>query len=410
MSVRIDALPGRAPDFARRLGAAPGRWLLERLLARVEAGELVVEEDGRRRVHGRPALDGLRAALRVHDARLHGDVLAGGALGAAESYLHGRWSSPDLTALLRLVLRNRDVLRGLESAGGRLGRPLRLAAHALRRNTRAGSRRNIEAHYDLGDEFFSLFLDPTMSYSCAWWPTGAETLEEAQRAKIGRVLDLVGLRPGESLLEIGTGWGALAAEAARRGALVTTTTLSPAQAAGAAERFAREGVADRVRLLRDDYRDLSGSHDRLVSIEMVEAVGHEYLGAYFRALRDRLRPGGRVLVQAILIEDGEYERARRDVDFIKRWIFPGCCIPSREILRRRAEEAGLRPVETVEIGPHYARTLAEWRSAFLARAGEARELGLSERFLRAWDYYLAYCEAGFREGALGDAWLVWERP
>lgn len=409
MSARIDALPRPLPTLGRRLGSLPGRWMLERLLASLRTGVLTLEEDGRARRFGQAGPDGLAATLRVHDARVHGDLLLGGALGAAESYMDGRWSSPDLPALLRLVLRNRSFLRGLDGAGGGLARPLRRLAHGLNRNTRGGSRRNIEAHYDLGNEFFALFLDEAMMYSCAWWPTGTESLEEAQRARIDRLLDDLALAPGQELLEIGTGWGALAAEAARRGLRTTTTTLSPAQARGAAERFQREGVAERVRLLEADYRDLDGRYDGVVSVEMVEAVGHEYLGDYFRVLHDRLKPGGRALVQAIVIDDGEYERARREVDFIKRYIFPGCCIPGRAILRRRAAEAGLRLVDASEEGLDYGRTLAEWRRRFLDRLPEARAMGLSEPFLKAWDYYLAYCEAGFRENQLGSVWLRWER-
>ncbi len=385
----------------------PARTLLTRLFSQIENGRLLIEEAGHCITVGK---GGRLHRLTVRDSAFWWRILGGGANGAAEAWLDEQWDTPDLPGLLQLLLENRGILRDLEKTGGRLLAPLQRAMNVLRRNTRSGSKRNIAAHYDLGNDFFKLFLDESMMYSCAWFPQETSTLEEASLAKIEKVLDLLDASPGQGLLEIGTGWGALALSAAQRGLNVRTTTLSREQAALARERFQQSGLADRIELLGEDYRDLEGEHDRLVSIEMVEAVGHKFLPGYFQVCHDRLKPGGRLVIQAIVIEDDAYERALKQVDFIKRHIFPGCFIPSRAILRKRAAEAGLRPVEEHDITPHYARTLAEWRRRFLSKESELEKMGYDRRFRRAWDYYFSYCEAGFREGYLGDMWMVWERP
>jgi cyclopropane-fatty-acyl-phospholipid synthase len=284
--------------------------------------------------------------------------------------------------------------------------------HALRRNTRRGARRNIEAHYDLGNDFYALFLDETMSYSCAIFERPDATLREASEAKIDRALRRLGLRPGMRLLEIGSGWGALAIRAARDfGCRVTTTTLSRQQHALATERVRAAGLGDRVEVLLEDYRDLRGTYDRLVSIEMIEAVGWEYYERFFRACADRLAPDGLALVQSITIRDREFERAKREVDFIKKHVFPGGCIPSVAALVDAAGRGGdLGLVGFEEIGLHYATTLRHWRERFLGRRAEARALGHDERFLRLWEYYLAYCEGGFLERAIGNAQLLFAKP
>jgi cyclopropane-fatty-acyl-phospholipid synthase len=380
----------------------PARNLLIKLFSRIENGRLLIEESG----HCITAGSGDRLhRLTVKDSAFWWRIMSGGANGAAEAWLDEQWDTPDLPGLLQLLLKNRSVLRDMEKTGGRVLAPLQRALNLLRRNTRSGSRKNIAAHYDLGNDFFKLFLDESMMYSCAWFPQESSTLEEASLAKIERVLDLLDASRGQSLLEIGTGWGALAL-----GLNVRTTTLSREQAALSEERFQQAGFADRIELLEQDYRDLEGEHDRLVSIEMVEAVGHQFLPGYFQVCHDRLKPGGRLVIQAIVIEDEAYDRALKTVDFIKRHIFPGCFIPSRAILRQRAVEAGLKHVEEHDITPHYARTLAEWRRRFLANEERLEQMGYDRRFRRAWDYYFSYCEAGFREGYLGDMWMVWERP
>jgi cyclopropane-fatty-acyl-phospholipid synthase len=296
----------------------------------------------------------------------------------------------------------------MESGPARAAAPLRAAAHWLRRNTRAGSRRNIAAHYDLGNDFFALFLDASMMYSCALFEDPAATLAEAQRAKLDAVCRKLALGPGDHVLEIGTGWGGFALHAASRyGCRVTTTTISRNQHELARERVRAAGLEARVTLLLEDYRDLRGRYDKLVSIEMIEAIGHQYFGEFFRRCDALLAPGGRMLLQAITIADQRYEAARDEVDFIKRYIFPGCCIPSVTALARAMTASSTLRIEHLEdIGPHYATTLARWRDNLLGNAARVRALGLPESFLRMWVFYLCYCEAGFAERALGDVQAV----
>jgi cyclopropane-fatty-acyl-phospholipid synthase len=288
----------------------------------------------------------------------------------------------------------------------------RLAAHWLHRNTRAGARRNIRAHYDIGNDFYRLMLDETMMYSCALFERPGMSLAEAQRAKLERICRALALGPGDHVLEIGTGWGGFALHAAQRyGCRVTTTTISPSQAALARERVRAAGLEDRITILEKDYRDLGGRYDKLVSIEMIEAIGHEYFEAFFAQAAARLAPGGRMLLQSITIADQRFERARDDVDFIKRYVFPGCCIPSVTALLRAATAASdLRLVGLEDIGPHYAPTLARWRENVFASLARVRELGYTDEFVRMWEFYLCYCEAGFAERALGDALLLFEKP
>jgi cyclopropane-fatty-acyl-phospholipid synthase len=323
----------------------------------------------------------------------------------------GPWSAADLTGVMRLLLRNREALDAMEGGLSRLSAPLRLAAHWLHRETRAGSRRNIAAHYDLGNEFFRLFLDETMMYSCAIFEHPAMTLAEASRAKLEAVCRKLALAPNDHVLEIGTGWGGFALHAAGRyGCRVTTTTISPSQFELARERVRAAGLEDRVTVLLEDYRDLAGRYDNLVSIEMIEAIGHQQFEEFFRRSAARLAPGGRMLLQSIVIDDRHYARARDEVDFIKRYIFPGCCIPSLGALSQAMAAASDLRIEDVEdIGPHYATTLARWRDNFHARLAEVRALGYPEEFVRMWEFYLCYCEAGFAERALGDVQLLLRR-
>jgi cyclopropane-fatty-acyl-phospholipid synthase len=299
----------------------------------------------------------------------------------------------------------------MEGGWSRFSAPLRLAAHWLHRNTRAGSRRNIAAHYDLGNEFFRLFLDETMMYSCAIFEHAQMTLAEASVAKLEAVCRKLALAPGDHVLEVGSGWGGFALHAAGRyGCRVTTTTISPSQFELARERVRAAGLEGRVTVLLEDYRDLAGRYDKLVSIEMIEAIGHRQFEEFFRVSAARLAPGGRMLLQSIVIDDRHYARARDEVDFIKRYIFPGCCIPSLGALSQAMTAASDLHIEDVEdIGPHYATTLARWRDNFLARLAEVRALGYPDEFIRMWEFYLCYCEAGFAERALGDVQLLLRR-
>lgn len=389
--------------------AAFARRLVHAQLARLRHGRLVLHEQGESHAFG-PG-DGEGVNVTVRDPAFYPELAFGGSVGAGEAYMLGHWVADDLTGLMRLLLRNREALDGMEGGLARLSSPLRVAAHWLHRNTREGSRRNISAHYDLGNDLYRLFLDETMMYSSAIFEHPGMTLAEAQVAKLEAICRKLELGPRDHVLEIGTGWGGFALHAAGKyGCRVTTTTISPNQHALATERVRAAGLQDRITVLLRDYRDLEGRYDKLVSIEMIEAVGHQYFGEFFRQCDARLAPGGRMLLQAITIADQRYEQARREVDFIKRYIFPGCCIPSVTALAAAMTESSrLRITALEDIGPHYATTLARWRENFLGNGMQVRALGYPETFIRMWAFYLAYCEGGFAERALGDVQLVLER-
>jgi cyclopropane-fatty-acyl-phospholipid synthase len=374
-------------------------------------------------VHGVLAVDGatygrrsercdLSAAVSVHAAAFWPQIAFGGSVGAGESYMAGHWSADNLTAAMRILAANPQVMDGMETGLAKVSAPLRSLLHWAARNSRNGSRRNISAHYDLGNDFFALFLDPTLMYSSAVFEHPAMTLAEAQVAKLERICRRLDLKPGDHVLEIGTGWGGFAMHAARRhGCHVTTTTISGEQRVLADERIRAAGLEDRVTLLQKDYRDLEGRYDKLVSIEMIEAVGHQYFGTFFAKCGALLAPHGRMLLQAITIADQRYESARGGVDFIKRHIFPGCCIPSVTALAAAATRASdLRLVQLDDIGPHYEITLRHWRENLFRNLAAVRALGHSEAFIRMWEFYFAYCEAGFAERALGNIQALLVKP
>ncbi|MET0288198.1 MAG: cyclopropane-fatty-acyl-phospholipid synthase family protein, partial [Pseudoxanthomonas sp.] len=318
----------------------------------------------------------------------------------------------DLVAMMRLLVRNRDRLDAMESGLARLGGWAMKALHQFARNTRTGSRRNIAAHYDLGNALFRLFLDDNLMYSSAIYTRDDESLEDASRRKLDRICQKLRLAPGVRVMEIGTGWGGFALHAAQNyGCHVTTTTISEEQYALASQRVREAGLEARVTLLKQDYRDLQGHYDRVVSIEMIEAIGHQYLDTYFTKIASLLTPHGEALVQAITIEDHRYLQARDSVDFIKRHIFPGSFIPSVSAMTAAIGRASdLRLFNLEDIGPSYALTLRDWRLRFMARLDEVRALGYDTRFIRMWEFYLAYCEAGFRERSIGDVHLWLTRP
>jgi len=350
--------------------------------------------------------------LRVRSPRFYSDVAFAGTVGAGEAYINGCWECDDLTALVRLMVVNRSLMNDVDSGLSRLSAPLLKTAHWLNRNDKDGSRRNIAAHYDLGNRFFELFLDETMAYSCGIFRTPETTLLEASVAKFDAACSKLALRPGQHLLEIGTGWGGLAMHAARHyGCHVTTTTISREQYELARERIARAGLAERVTLLLEDYRDLRGEYDALVSIEMVEAVGHHYLDTYFRQCSRLLKPTGSMLLQAITIRDQFYAQAIASVDFIKRFVFPGSFIPSvSALVDSAARVTDLKLFHLEDIGPDYARTLRLWRERFLARLPEVRAQGYPDSFVRLWEFYLCYCEGGFEERQLGDVQMLLTKP
>jgi len=372
--------------------------LLLRLLEGLEGGRLNIalpSRDTRTLGSGAHAAD-----MHVGDWAVFGEVLAKGDIGLAESYIDGRWETPDLAGLLTLLARHRDLLQRAVygSAWQLLGYRL---AHLLRANTRSGSRRNIAAHYDLGNDFYRLWLDPTMTYSSALFEGDAtRSLACAQRAKYRRILDRLGVRPDEHVLEVGCGWGGLAEVAAQEyGARVTGITLSQRQLEYARERAARGGWSDRASFELRDYRDAGGRYQHIVSIEMFEAVGERYWPVYFRRLRELLAPGGRALVQTITIAEQHFARYRRGTDFIQRHIFPGGMLPSPAAFERRAASADFRVAERFAFGRDYGRTLALWRDRFEAAWPQIASHGFDERFRRLWRFYLAYCEAGFRAGS-----------
>ena len=399
------------PRYTR--ARAPARLVRTQVLRRLDAiadGHLVIVEGADRQEFGRRDA-ALSATVHVKEPAFYADVALGGAVGAGESYMLGRWEADDLPAALRVLLRNRTAMESLEGGLARLAQPLRKLAHALRSNTRAGSRRNISAHYDLGNEFFELFLDETLMYSCALFERPGMTLAQASVAKLEAICRKLGLAPGQRVLEIGTGWGGFALHAAsRHGCHVTTTTISPNQHRLATERVRAAGLENRVTVLLDDYRDLRGTYDRIVSIEMIEAIGHEQHREFFRRAAGLLARDGRMVLQSITIADRHYAAARDEVDFIKRYIFPGCCIPSVSALcDAMASASDLRLVHLEDIGEHYATTLARWRERFLENQGQVRALGYPDTFVRMWEFYLAYCEAGFAERTLGDVQMVMTR-
>jgi len=383
------------------------------LLSRLPDGEITVVEDGERHRFGRrTARCDLSATIEVGHPQFWADAAFGGTVGAGESWIRGDWRSDDLTALVRIMVVNRELMNSMDSGLAVVSAPLRRLLHWLNRNSPQGSRRNIAAHYDLGNDLFRLFLDETMAYSCGIFETPRSSLHEASLAKFDAVCRKLDLRPGERLVEIGTGWGGLAVHAAKHyGVHVTTTTISREQHDYAAELIAREGLGGRITLLMDDYRDLHGRFDKLVSIEMIEAVGHRYLDTYLAKVGSLLEPHGAALIQAITLQDQFYEQALKSVDFIQRFIFPGSFIPSVSVIldsARRSTDMKLFHLE--DIGPHYATTLRHWRERFFARLPEVRALGYPEEFVRLWEFYLCYCEGGFLERQLGDVHLLLTKP
>jgi cyclopropane-fatty-acyl-phospholipid synthase len=360
------------------------------------------------RTYGRS--DDLTATVYM-DAPAFRRLLTGGTLAAARSYVRGEWRADDLTATCRILARNLGVADGLERGWARLAKPFFAAAHWARRNTRRGSRRNIGAHYDLGNDFFRLFLDDTMTYSCAVFEPETASLADASRAKIDRLCRKLDLRPGDHLLEIGTGWGAFAIRAASTyGCRVTTATISQQQHALASQRVAEAGLSDRITVLLKDYRDLTGTYDKLVSVEMIEAVGADFLDTFFAQCARLVRPGGRIAMQAITIPDARYADYVRSVDFIRQDVFPGSCLVSVAAMRQSAGRTRtLRMGAVDDLTPHSARTLQIWRENFLARLDDVRALGHSEEFIRRWELYLASCEAGFAERTTGVVQVVWTK-
>ncbi|WP_333982598.1 cyclopropane-fatty-acyl-phospholipid synthase family protein [Ectopseudomonas khazarica] len=393
------------------IGAGLLRRAVLRQLANLRHGLLLVHE-GSEVLHFGTPQSSQRAEIRVNDPAVWGMVAGNGSIGAGEAYIHGYWSTPDLTAVVRIFVANLDVLDAMESGLARLGRPLIQGLHWLNRNTRQGSRRNIAAHYDLGNDLFEQFLDPTMMYSAAMFLRGDDSLQQAQLNKLQRICEKLALQPSDHLLEIGTGWGSMAIYAASQyGCRVTTTTLSREQYAYTERRIREQGLEDRVTLLLEDYRDLEGQYDKLVSIEMIEAVGHRFLPTYFEQCARLLKPEGLMLLQAITIRDQRYEQARQSVDFIQRYIFPGGALPSmHKMLEVISRHTDLNLHHMEDFGLHYARTLRLWRENLSQARQRLEQLGYDDYFYRLWEFYLCYCEGGFLERTIGTAQLLLAKP
>ncbi|MBV9816979.1 MAG: class I SAM-dependent methyltransferase [Solirubrobacterales bacterium] len=387
---------------------AAWRTLASGLLRTIRVGSLTVVDGGRRRVFGRGAPT---ATVELHDERFW-RMLMRGSRGLAESYARGMWDSPDLVAVIRLAARNAVIIDRVRAASAPVWAPRQQARALLRRGTRRQRRKDIAFHYDLGNALFARMLDPTMMYSCALFERDGMTLQEASIAKLERVCEQLELRPDDHVLEIGTGWGGFAIHAAAtRGCRVTTTTISREQHDFAVARVAEAGLADHVTVLTSDYRDLGGRYDKLVSIEMIEAVGWQHIGTFFQRCSELLTERGAMLLQAITIDDRAYEVEKASKSFIKEYIFPGGALPSMEVISRElARRTNLQTIGLQDITASYVETLRRWRENFAAHAQELTRLGYDERFQRLWTLYLAYCEGGFAERRICDVQLLLAKP
>lgn len=394
-------------------GEQLSRRILFRVLENMSVGSLIIH-DGTETFRFGNASDPAQphAEVNIHSPRAYMKVLMGGTIASGEAYIDGDWSSPDLTAVTRVFSANMATMETMQSRQHwytKLGLKL---AHYMNRNTASGSRKNISAHYDLGNNFFNLFLDPTMMYSAAIFQDRSASLEQASIAKLDEICQHLELHPGDHLLEIGTGWGGMAIHAARHyGCQVTTTTISREQYEYARKKVAELGLTDQINVICEDYRDLTGSYDKLVSIEMIEAVGHEFYDSYFTKCSELLKPNGKMVIQAITMADQRYEDAKNRVDFIKRYIFPGGCLPSMSIIAKHlANNTDMQIVHLRDITQDYALTLATWRERFLEQLEAVRAQGFDDRFIRMWEFYLSYCEGGFRERIIGTVQLAFAKP
>lgn len=398
----------------------PVRWidkicrpLLFSRLRMIEFGQVkIIDHCGEQLFGNTEESSELTVEISVKDQRFYSDIALGGTVAAGEAYMQGYWSCNNLTGLVRIMLRNRQVMDQVEGGFSLFKAPILRLMHWLNRNSQAGSRRNIEAHYDLGNEMFELFLDPTMMYSCAYYPDSEASLDQAATAKLQRICEKLQLSETDHVVEIGTGWGGFAIYAATHfGCKVTTTTISKQQYEIARQRVIAAGLEDKVTLLMEDYRDLQGAYDKLVSIEMIEAVGPQYLETYFTKCSTLLKPDGIMLIQAITIQDQFYDQAIKSVDFIQRYIFPGGFIPSVTAISNAVKNAtDTRLFQMEDIGPHYATTLRDWRKNFFNNIEQIKALGYSDQFIAMWEFYLCYCEGGFLERTLGTSHLVFVKP
>jgi cyclopropane-fatty-acyl-phospholipid synthase len=409
-------IPSEAPALSelkeRKLDHIARKAVLS-LLEKLKHGRITLIEDNHRYPSGDEShTAALQADVTVYHSQFYSRILFGGSIGAAEAYMEGLWSADDLTAVMRILALNQKAFADMEKGLARFTAPLYKLYHYARKNTKGGSRKNILAHYDLGNDFYALFLDKTMTYSCGIFERQDSSLREASEAKYDRICRKLNLTTSDQVLEIGTGWGGFAMHAALNyGVHVTTATISDEQHQFAQNRIKAAGLEGRITLLKSDYRDLSGKFDKLVSIEMIEAVGHHFYATFFQTCSRLLKDDGIMALQAITIGDQIFNRHKRSVDFIKRYIFPGSCIPSiTAISNAIAKATDLRLVHLEDITPHYARTLREWRRRFFGNVDKVRQMGYSDTFIRMWEYYLCYCEGGFAERYIGDVQMLFTKP
>lgn len=395
---------------AKKTGSMARKLVLSQL-QQLQHGQITITDSVGTVTVGQEAADGLQAELTIHDPAVYRTLIWQGSLGFAECYLQGMWTTEDLTRLIRIFCRNMDQLNANEKGLSWCFQQVARLKHWLSDNSKTGSKRNIAAHYDLSNEFFQLFLDPTMSYSSALFTSEEQTLEEASVEKIDRACRQLELQPGDHLMEIGTGWGGLALHAVQNyGCRVTTTTLSRQQYELARQRIADAGLENQIEVLLTDYRDLQGEYDKLVSIEMIEAVGHRHLTTYFQQCNNLLKRGGKMLIQAITIPEQRYERYLKSADFIQRYIFPGGHLPSVAAMQQAvSQQTALRLIDLHEFGFSYARTLRQWLHNFTPQLESVKALGFDDRFINMWTYYLCYCEAAFLEQSVGVAQLTWNK-
>ena len=389
------------------------RTIMLKVLAKLQVGSLTFKENGETLVFGStedPTAP--HAEVHVHDSDLYRRVLTGGSIAAGETFIEGLWSSPDLTAVTRAFSANLPMLEAMSDKQNFVARLALRMNHWARRNTSARSRENISAHYDLGNDFFSLFLDPSMMYSSAVFPTPESDLASAAQHKLHLICEDLELKPEDHLIEIGTGWGGMAIYAAEHyGCRVTTTTISREQFDYTVNAVTARGLQDRITVLFDDYRDLTGQFDKLVSIEMIEAVGHQFYDTYFRTVSHLLKPHGKAVIQAITMTEQRYEQARDSVDFIKRYIFPGGCLPSLTVISDALSRmTDMQMTHLRDITQDYADTLSAWHEGFLNKLDAVQGMGFDDRFIRMWRYYLSYCEGGFRERIIGTYQITMTKP
>lgn len=396
-----------------RVGEKIAREAIFRLLSKLQVGSLTLHEGPCSHHFG--SIDKPhepQAEVHIHSPAVYSQMLTGGSIGSGEAYMKGYWSSPDAMDVMRIFSANLVLLNKFDASQSVFVKLALKIAHRFNRNTYKGSQLNIAAHYDLGNEFFQLFLDPTMMYSSALFSDKSASLEVASETKLDELCQQLELKADDHLLEIGTGWGGMAIHAAKNfGCRVTTTTISQEQYDFASARVREEGLEGQITLLCEDYRNLTGEYDKLVSIEMIEAVGHDFYQNYFRMCSGLLKPNGKMVIQAITMADQRYKEARDSVDFIKRYIFPGGCLPSVAVMAQHiARDTDMQIVHLRDITNDYAETLAHWRQRFLANLEAVRGMGFSEEFVRMWDFYLCYCEGGFRERVISTVQLAFAKP